>query len=98
MRCLTSAAWLASGRFKSFCAETVPPSPRIARHRANGLSVRVFMIVAVTLLRFSSLRYQIIANFSLGFRVELASATGNHYLGVDLGLKCRIIVAKLRLI
>ena len=64
MRCFASAAWLTSGRFKSFCAETVPPSPRMARQRANGLSVIVFIVVALTLLKFSIVRYQIIKDFA----------------------------------
>src|SRR6266581_6286829 len=59
-RCFTSAAWLTSGRFKSFCAETLPASPRMARQRANGLSVIVFIVLAFTLLKISMVRYQII--------------------------------------
>jgi hypothetical protein len=45
MRCLTSATWLTSGKFKSFCAKTVPPIPRIAKQRANGLRASVFIIL-----------------------------------------------------
>jgi hypothetical protein len=52
--------------------------------------------VAVTLPRFSTLRYQIIANFSLGPGAEMAFAMGANYRVADLGLKYRIIVAKLR--
>src|SRR5205823_12051751 len=48
MRCFTSAAWLTSGRFKSFCAETIPPIPRIAKQRAHDLSVSVFIILRAT--------------------------------------------------
>jgi hypothetical protein len=52
--------------------------------------------VAVTLPRFSAVRYQIIANFSLGPEAEMAFAMGGNYLVADLGLKYRIIVTKLR--
>ena len=52
--------------------------------------------MAVTLPRFSAVRYQIIANFSLRLRAEMSSAMGGDYLVADLGLKYRIIVAKLR--
>jgi hypothetical protein len=52
--------------------------------------------VAVTLPRFSALRYQIIANFSLGPGAEMAFAMGANYRVADLGLKHRIIVAKLK--
>ena len=52
--------------------------------------------MAVTLPRFSAVRYQIIANFSLGSRAEMSSAVGGTCLLADPGLKYRIIVAKLR--
>src|ERR1700754_2643683 len=83
MRCFTSAAWLTSGIFKSLCAETVPQSPKMTRQRANGLSVSVFIIQAITLLRFSPLRYQIIANFSFALRVELVPAMRSNYLVIE---------------
>src|SRR4051812_40439986 len=44
MRCFTSAAWLTSGRFKSFCAEAIWPRPTTARQRTSGLSVIVFIL------------------------------------------------------
>jgi hypothetical protein len=36
----------------------------MARQRANGLSVIVFIVVALTLLKFSMVRYQIIKDFA----------------------------------
>src|SRR6266481_4987620 len=79
MRCFTSAAWLTSGRFKSFCAKTIWPTPTTARQRMNDLSVIVFIDLAITLPRFSTLRYQIIQGFSAlpvkGCKANVFSAT-----------------------
>jgi hypothetical protein len=55
---LASAAWLTSGSFKSLCAEAIWQRPIMARQRAKGLSVIVFIVVALTLLGFSIVRYQ----------------------------------------
>src|SRR5438552_17267870 len=99
-RCLTSAAWLTSARFKSFYAQTVPPSPRMARQRTNGLSVIVFIIVALTLLGFSIVRYRIIKIFPsplllarssevlAGVCVSANRLLGCLFLNPDIRLRC----------
>src|SRR5215475_12544434 len=54
MRCLTFAAWLASGSFKSLCAKAIWPRPATARHRISGLNVIVFILWR---LHFPDFRY-----------------------------------------
>src|SRR4051794_41196156 len=65
MRCLTSAAWLTSGRFKSFCAEAIWPRPATARQRTSGLSVIVFILWRFHFSQFFLFAPQKIIYFSL---------------------------------
>ena len=65
--------------------------------KSKWLKRKCFHIVAITLPRFSALRYQIIANFSFGSRVELVSAMESDCLVADLCLKYRIFVLNLAL-
>src|SRR6266581_6232272 len=66
MRCLTSAAWLTSGRFKSFWAKAAPVNPRMAIQRVDGLGVFIILYVVESLpfSDFRAFRHQIIVSLS----------------------------------